>query len=322
MPNEKVTKTKSGMLMGQGGVTEAGYHSIETFLRCPKEYQFSSTRGIGKPMQYEPSYFTVGRMLHAGKAKWFARGFKTTEKTWQKMKAAMELEAHTGKLPPQRDALRDGLRYMEEYVEHWSKRPLPKPVAAEYKLGPAPFSAGDPFFLFRTARLDDVSYYPEQGGALCIGEMKSTSDSPTAVVDQYDLHGQTMLQFLLWKHAQEGEATHGKVAGTVLDIIKKGYGTQKSTFSRQFIPFSEYALEWFAKTFRANLRAAALTTWDADVPRNITACTRLAGRRRVNCDFKDLCKHGKSASAKFMLKETGSSLMKKEEWKGVCGPWE
>jgi len=320
--SEKVTKTKSGMLMGSGGVTEAGYHSIEAFLRCPKEYQFASVRGIGAPQQYEPPYFTVGRMLHAGKAKWFARGFRTTDKTWKAMQRAMELEAHTGKLPPTRDALRDGKRYMQEYVEYWSRRPMPKPLACEYKLGPAPFSAGDPFFLFRTARLDDVSYYPEFGGALCIGEMKSTSDGPAAVVDQYELHGQTMLQFLLWKHAKEGEATHGPVAGTVLDIIKKGYGGQKSSFMRQFIPFSQYALDWFTNTFRANLRAAAMTNWDAEVPRNITACTRMAGRKRVNCEFKELCKHGASASSKFVFKAGGASLRDKKAWQGARAPWE
>ena len=322
MASEKVTKSKSGVLVGSGGVTEAGYHSIESFLRCPKLFQFEKVRNIGLPQQYEPPYFTVGRMLHAGKAKWFSRGFRTTDKTWRAIQRAMELEAHTGKLPPKREALRDGLRYMEEYIEHWSKRPLPKPVACEYKLGPAPFSANDPFFLFRTARLDDVSHYPEAGGALAIGEMKSTSGSPGDVVEEYTLHGQTMLQYLLWRHSDNGEAQHGKVAGTVLDIIKKGYGREKSKFSRQFIPFDPYALEWFADTLRANLRAAALVTWDAEVPRNITACTRTAGRKKVVCDYRDLCAHGKSASIKYVQRATGSGLMHKEEWKGVKGPWE
>lgn len=318
---EVVRTTKSGVLVGQGGVTEAGWHSIEDWFICPKMFQFRHVRGIGTPAQYEPSYFTVGRMLHAGKAKWFARGFKTSEKTMKKVHAAAELEAHQGKLPPTREALRDGHRYIDEYVAHWSLRPLPKPVAAEYKVGPAPFSAGDPLFVFRTARLDDVSNYPEAGGTLCIGETKSTSGSVNDVVEEYTLHGQTMLQFLLWRHAPEGEEMHGKVAGTVLDVIKKGYGGKKSQFSRVFIPFSEYALDWFAKNLRANLRAAGGVDWDSEVPRNPKMCSRKVGNKLVVCEFRELCKHGRSGSIKYVFKDSGKSLTDKKMWKGETPPW-
>jgi hypothetical protein len=233
----------------------------------------------------------------------------------------MELEAHTGKLPPTREALRDGQRYMKEYIEHWSKRLKPEPLAAEYKLGPAPFAKDDPIFVYRTARLDDVSKYPEAGGTLCIGETKTTSGSPNDVKEQYTLHGQTMLQFLLWRHAPQGEAMHGPVAGTVLDIIKKGYGNERSKFDRVFIPFNEGALEWFTKTLRANLRAAAGVDWDADVPRNPAMCCRTIGRKLVVCDYRDLCIHGRSASVKYVFRDGGASLTDKKKWKGVVGPW-
>lgn len=284
-----------------------------------KEHQFSEVRGIRIPAAYEPPYFTIGRMLHAGKARWFARSFKTGTKTLRLIQEAMEAEMEMGKLPARRECIEQASKYMTEYIEYWKNRPLPEPRAAEHLVGPAPVKPGSPVQFHRTARLDDVSYYPEAGGQLCIGETKSTSDSIQACLDQYTLHGQPLLQRLLYKYAPQGEALLGPVAGVVLDVIQKGYNGP-SKFGRIFIPVTDHALTWFANNLEAQMRALAMIDWNADAPRNITMCTRMAGRKRIICEYRDLCIHGRSVSGKYTFAD-GSSLLKKESWKGEVPPW-
>jgi hypothetical protein len=313
---------KKKFLMGESGPSSAGWHKIESGLRCMKEYQYATVRNIQVPAQFEPPYFTIGRMLHAGKARWFARRFKTGTKTMRLIQEAMEAEAENGRLPAKAECLPMASKYMAAYVEHWKSRPLPEPVAAEHLVGPAPVKPGSPVQFHRTARLDDVSYYPEAAGQLCIGETKSTSDSIQACLDQYTLHGQPLLQRLLYKYAPQGEALLGPVAGVVLDVIQKGYGNQASKFGRIFIPVTDHALNWFANNLEAQMRALAMIDWDADAPRNITMCTRMAGRKRVICDYRDLCIHGKSASVKYTFGDGKSLLTHKPTAEKNRMPWE
>jgi len=310
------------VLLGESGPTAAGWHSIESFLQCPKRYQFQHIRGIREPLAQVPDHFAVGQMYHAGRARWFANKFSTTEESWQSIADAVRAAALENNLPVSPKAERQALVYLQEYVRHYSKRPLPTPVAAEYLVGPAPLKPGDPFFLYRTARLDDVSKYHEAGGALCVGESKTTSTTINDTVNQYTLHGQTMLQILLWKMAPQGEKTFGPVAGIMLDVVKKGYNGEPSDFGRRFIPITDYQLNWYAANMQRYLRAAAGVDWNADAPRNVSACTYLAGRMRVPCEFRDLCQHGRSASSKYVMRDgTRLGAWKPEPGKEVP-PWE
>lgn len=307
-------------MLGESGPSQAGWHQVETFLRCPKEYQFAHTRGISTPVAQEPDYFVVGRLVHAMRARWFSLRFRVDDEALQLIDKACDEEIENGKLPASLKAIQQAKVYFLEYRTHWAKRPKPSPVAAEYLLGPAPLAPDDPFFLFRTARLDDVSRYPEAGDALCIGESKTTSTSVNDCVNQYTLHGQPLLQAHLWKMAPQGEKTFGPIKGVMLDVIVKGYG-KPSQFARVFIPVTDHALEWFIKNMRAQLRAAASVDWNSDVPRNIGMCTRLVGRARVACPYRDLCSHGRSASIKYVLRDGSSLLTWKQDNEHKVAPW-
>lgn len=305
------------------GPSAAGWHKVESGFRCFKEYQYGEIRGITNPQADMPDPFAIGQMMHVGKAHWFSKHFSTDETVLSGIRDRMLEAAEKSKLPMSLDAQRSALRYFTEYVEHYRVRAKPKVLAAEYDIGPAPLDPGDPEFLWRTARLDDVSWYPEGGGALFIGEAKTTSTSVNDAVNQYSLHGQPMLQALLWKVAPQGEAKHGPIAGVMLDVIVKGYGGKKSTFARLPLPITQRALDWYAKNFRQRLRQLANVEWDTDVPRNIQACTRMVGRSRMACPFRDLCMHGRSATTKYVFKKDGSSLL---SWKPTetqtVNPWD
>lgn len=309
------------VILGESGPTQAGWHSIEAFLRCPKEFQFATVRGIRQPQTMTPEPLAVGALFHAGRARWFSLRFASDEKAWASITAAVQEEAANMRLPTSLAAEQRAMNLLNQYVDHYSKRVRPTPVAAEYLVGPASVDGTDPFAM-RTARLDDVSKYPEAGNKLCIGESKTTSTSVADTVNQYTLHGQPLLQILLWKHAPQGEAMHGPVAGVVLDVVVKPYGkNKKATFGRQFVPVSEHALAWYAQSLRGYLRAAAGVDWNAAAPRNVSACTRLIGRGRFACPFRDLCTHGRSAAAQYVLAD-GSAL---HQWKPSEGkevaPW-
>ncbi len=309
------------VILGKGGASEAGWHGIEKILLCEKEFQFNVVRGIHKPIEYTPDYFAVGSIFHAGRARWFSLKFETSSKAWKKIKQACEEEADVQQLPVTFKATKQALGYLTEYIEHYRVRPKPRPIAAEYLLGPAKFKPSDPFYMFRTAKLDDVSYYDEAGGKLCIGESKTTGAGIADCVNQYTLHGQPVLQYMLWKAAPQGEATYGPVAGTILDITKKGYGGKKCDFARVFIPFEERVLEWFHSSLAKKLQRAAEIGWDTTTDRNIAACTRMGGRGRVACSYRDLCMYGRAATIKYVMAD-GSSLAK---WKPTeerkVAPW-
>ncbi len=310
------------VLLGKGGASEAGWHGIEKIALCEKEYQYGQVRGIKRPSEFNPDHFSVGSIFHAGRARWFSRNFATGAKTWRLIKEACEEEAQNMELPVTFKATKQALVYLTEYIEHYRMLPKPRPIAAEYLLGPAKFKPSDPLYMFRTARLDDVSHYDEAAGQLCIGESKTTGAGIQDVVTQYKLHGQPLLQYMLWKVAPQGEAMHGPVAGTVLDITKKGYGGKKCQFSRVFVPFEPRVLEWFHNTLSHYLKRAAQIDWNTPTVRNIAACTRMGGRGRVSCDYIDLCSYGRSATIHYVMKD-GSSLTKfKPDHERKEAPWE
>jgi hypothetical protein len=308
------------VLVGESGPTQAGYHQMEAFLRCPFEYQLKAVRQVRPPVSETPEPLAVGALFHAGRARWFSKRFATCSSTWQSIADAMTEEAQKMSLPVSREAERLAMTLMNQYVEHYSTRVKPNPLAAEYLVGPAAVDGRDPFAM-RTARLDDVSRYPEAGNKLCIGEAKTTSKDVADCVNQYTLHGQPMLQVLLWKHSPQGEKMHGPVAGVMLDVAVKPTKTQKAKFSRMFLPVTDHALEWYVRSLRGYLRAMAGVEWNTEVPRNVTACTRPGAWGRAVCDFRDLCAHGRAAAGKYVTAD-GKSLA---VWKPSKGketpPW-
>ncbi len=311
------------VLLGQGGVTSAGWHSIESFYRCEKEYQFQHVRKIKLPTAETPDYFAVGIFFHAARAKWFSlRCVRTTETRTAVMEAIDEAR-ETLDIPATDDAVRRAQELIGMYMDHWSTRLLPRPEAAEYLLGPSALHLDDvPYSkLHVTARLDDVSYYPDAQG-LWIGEGKTTSGSIADCVKQYELHGQILLQAALWRVAPQGEARFGPIAGVMLDIVKKPYGKEKAQFARHALHINPKQLDWFVENLRGMRTNATNMTWDMKPVRNVTQCTRLVGRMRAVCPYRELCRHGKTASIHYTM-EDGSSLL---DWKPSPGqatpPWE
>lgn len=308
--------------VGAGGPTDAGWHSMADGIGCPKEGQYKHVRGVHLPLLQTPDHFAIGGMLHAGRATWFGAKFATDAATVEACRAACLKASEDHKLPVSQDAKDKALRYLDEYISFWSTRPRPQPVAAEYMVGPAPLQPGDQFPLWRTARLDDVSYYPEALNGLCIGEAKTTSGSIQDCIAQYTLHGQPLLQFVLWKNSNQGEKLHGPLKGVMLDIIKKGYGKEKSQFARHFVQVTDVTLAWYVKNMRRQLREYAAMDWNTDAERNIQYCTRIIGKSRAVCEYRDLCMHGRNAASKYVLRD-GSSMA---TWKPSPGqetpPWE
>lgn len=314
--------THTGALLGSGGASEAGWSQIQAGIGCMKEFQFRYIRGLREPQAATPDHFAIGSQVHAGRARWFAKGFGTDAATWASIQDAMRKAMEEEKLPVSIRALQMGERYMDEYIRHWARMPKPTPVACEYKLGPTHLEKGDPFFMWRTTRLDDVSKYPEALNGLCLGEAKTASASPNDVINQYTLHGQVLLQQVLWKMDPNGEAKYGPIKGTMLDIIQKSYDAKPSKFARHFMPTPPWAMTWFVRNLKQYMRGLAGIDWDTDAPRNISRCTRIEGKARITCEFRDLCMSGRSATAKYVMGK-GESLM---SWRPAPGkmtpPWE
>jgi hypothetical protein len=316
----KKTKTPK-VLLGKGGVSSAGWHKIESFLRCPKAYQFGQVRGIHKPAACTPEHFAVGILFHAMRARWFATKFQDITKCWDKILDACREAKEACELPVTLESEQKALDLIQQYMKHWLLQPRPTPVAAEYLLGPAPLRATDSWFNYRTARLDDLSRYPEAGGELCIGESKTTSTSVGDTVTQYTLHGQPLMQMALYKMCPNGEAKYGPIAGVMLDVTVKGYEGKPAKFGRAFVPVKQDVVAWYVESMMGYLKAAEMVGWDTPVPRNTHGCTYQAGRMRVVCEYRDLCMYGKEASGQYVLRG-GKSLRDTSAWNGEVPPWE
>lgn len=289
------------VILGEGGPSEFGYHQIASYLSCPKKFQMEKVRHIEKAGAVKtPIHFAVGSLFHAMRANWFANRFDLSDETWNRMKRAAQKAAEEYELPVDIEAERLALRYMQEYMDHYSVQPLPDPVAAEYLLGPTCLEEGD-LRTQRTARLDDVSRYNEAGGRLCIGESKTTGTDIGTTINEYVLHGQPMLQALLWELAPQGAALYGPAEGVMLDIVAKGRGGERCKFQRVFVPLTRRSLDWYRANLVRALRAAANVTYESNEERRITSCTEMRGGARVACQFRELCVHGEEAASEYMV---------------------
>ena len=197
--------SRPAVLLGEGGASGLGWSNIESFLRCGKEFQLKVIRGIGTPQAVTPDAFAVGGLFHAGRAYWFSTRFDSSPETWAAVREVVRKDAGAWNLPITSEAETRALELLLAYMNHYALREHPDPIAAEYMLDATELSLGDQATL-RTTRLDDVSRYPEAGGQLCIGEAKTTSESVAECIKQYTLHGQIMLQALLWRKHPNGEA--------------------------------------------------------------------------------------------------------------------
>lgn len=303
------------------GATSNGWHQIMDAFYCLHLYKLRQVVKLRKPLLGTPDPLAKGSLFHVGRAGWYESGFKTSTAVITGVRRAMEQAFEEAPHPMTHTALADAWSYVEQYIEHWSMRPLPKVVGVEYLLGPIPLSGAHKWWLQRTARLDDVSFYPEApNGALCIGECKTTSVGADDVANEYDLHGQLLMQYLLWRAAPNGEAKHGPAAYVMLDVVKKGYGKEKCTFARMPVHVTQTSLGWYLPMMEAKLKETALITAESQVPRNITACTRQIGRMRVPCEFRELCKRGDSVASAYVTEDGTSAAKAFASWK--VKPWD
>lgn len=305
---------KREIVLGKGGASPAGWSSIESFFRCPKEFQFRSVRGIHKPSRQDIDALAIGKLFHAGRSVWFANKFSVNDAALAAIAKEMVTQREENELPISQDAFDRAVTIMNAYIEHWEKRAKPVPVEVEVLIDTEVFGQR------RTARLDDVSFYPEAGNQLCIGEAKTTSETVGAVENIYTLHGQTLGQHILWRKALNGMAQHGRVAGTMIDVVEKKYGNEKPKFGRVFLPVSEFSISWFEQSLAFYAEAASRVKWDTEVPRNIVSCTRQYGKMKAPCEFRELCLHGSSATGMYVLKN-GDSLKDRSKWEGEKEPW-
>lgn len=308
------------VLVGSGGRTEAGSGDTSLIMKCPKAYQYQ-TRGITIPASITLPHFSVGLVFAAMRKRWFALKFDSSEATWQKLIAEARRETLKQKLPVRPEDEAFAIAFFAQYMEYWLKFPRPKPVAVELKLGPVALIPGDPRELWRTARLDDLSYYPEAGGALCLGEAKTTSQTPNVVKQEYELHVQPLLYTALYMRSKHGEAKHGPALGLVLDVAQKPYERKKASFSRIFIEIRKEAVLNFVESARYYVEIAKRIKWDTPVMRTYR-CTEMHGRARVDCIYKDLCRFGAAGASKYVMLD-GTPLRKYDHTsQGRTKPWE
>lgn len=297
-------------IFNEGGASGMGWSEIAAFLRCPREYQLSKVIGVVKPKQATPDYFAVGTMVHAGRAAWMSRKQAMDSETdafiASELERVCKVYEDSG-YPVSPKARVDGARYVTEYREHYSMREAPRTVAVEHMMGPFTLSDEQTPEQARTARLDDFGFYPEFGGRLAIGECKTTSATPAAVLKEYEMHGQPSLYQLLWRRAPQGEAQFGPIAGVVFDVIQKGYGGKKCTFARVPLFTPEFQLKWFSEELSASIRESRAMKPSDKAHRNVTACTRASGNGRVQCDYHALCLYGPAAKGDYTMAD-GSPL--------------
>ncbi len=293
----------------KGGATAEGWHELQALFRCEWEYVAGKIRKIVPAGVTEtPEPLARGLVFHAMRAKWFELDFKWRPEEEAKVLEAARLEGQNQRLPISARDEQIAIALFRDYAAHYQYMPLPKPVGVEYTIEPTEVVPG----FTRTARLDDVSFYQEGGGSLWIGEAKTTSASMAQTINYYEMSGQLMLQWLLWKHAENGEKKFGPVSGIMLDIAKYADGKGPAEFQRVAVPITENMTNWFKESLRTTLswrKQIQADGWDAPVVRNPTACQRISAAGRVGwCEFRDLCKHGRAASGNYQF-EDGRSLL-------------
>jgi hypothetical protein len=319
-----MTADQPDVILGKGGPSAYGYHKWGSSLECHKKYQLSEIRKIKIPLDQAPLALAVGAMFHAGRARWFANRFDVSAASWESIIAATKesMEELSAPCPP--EAERKALDLLNQYFDHYGKKEKADPVAAEYLLQ-SKLDPDDPDEMMFSARLDDVSRYPEAGGRLCIGEGKTASDTANCLAE-YRLHPQPLLQAALWKMSPEGESKYGPIAGVMLDVVRKPQnrktGETKAGFMRTLLPINDRMLEWYMKSVREARRQTLSLDWNSDANRNTANCTRMYGRARVPCQYQELCMYGRNAAGLYQFEDGGEV----SEWTSSPGkevaPWD
>ncbi len=309
------TKKSPRLVPFSFGASSRGWHAIESFIRCPKEYQFSKVRQVQPRTMHLPEPLSVGLLIHAARAQylWDMRD----PANWEE---AVTLYAETFPLREKQrlapNAIDIAMRTFREYVRYWKVRPAPRPLAVEHEIKPKALIDGAPPWAWRGARLDSVERWQ---GKAWIGEAKTTSSSWKKVNDTYLLHGQTMLQAALW--GREETERFGPLGGILMDVIVKPSGKKEAQPQpRVAMPIEKMqtAMKWFVRDFTTWVMQTHLVTWDATVERKPN-CMRAYGP----CDYRDLCLYGKKGTGGFVVGDARAPL---QNWTAVPGksvsPWE
>lgn len=279
------------------GASPKGWHAIEAVFHCGKKFELEHYWGLRRPMTMTPDALGVGGLFHQGRAHWFHNGFQTGAAYWETLKAFVQEAALLYALPVKEDTINRTLNYLDQYCTHWSSRVKPRVKHVEYPLKAAILP---PEFDDRTARIDDVSEYPDSNWKLAIGECKTASTDVNRVVNEYTLHGQPVKQVILWEAAANGERTYGPVEYVLLDIVIKGYGKEKCQFARQAVRIYDHTKNWYLPMLAKKVSEAEGIMDGKPGDRNITSCTRAIGKMLVPCTFRDLCQRGKSATPAYV----------------------
>lgn len=305
-----MTPNAHGVLVGSAreGPSIAGFHKVVTLQRCETEYRYAESLGL-KPVDAKPNAaFDVGTFTHHGRAMWFAsQCTKHPDDVCQDISDMVRADGNPIKIQAEREAQ----RLITKYIKHWSLYPKPHVRAVEYQLGPAPLKERDPFFLYRTARLDDVSIYPDALNQLCIGDLKTTSDTISGIVNEYRQSGQFMTYALLWDMAKEGREffNNTQIPGIMIDIVTKD---ENPKFHRELLTITEHQKRWWYENMSHLLRRAANITGTTPTSRNTTQCARAISRRgSYLCPFHKLCQYGSSATGQYTFPD--GRLMSEEK---------
>lgn len=282
------------------GHSGMGWHQIEPFTRCPKEYQYARVRKIRPHQPCLPEPLGVGLLLHAARAQWLYDDRAKTSPWREAMHAYAKVIENEEHQKLSGGAFTIAERHFLGYVDYWSKRPTTKVLAVEHQLELRGLGADFPAWAHRTARLDSIEKHM---GKTWIGEAKSTSGSAHQLADTYMLHGQILLQVALW--GEKETAQFGPLAGVLIDPIIKSRGKAPSSGAPRIeIPIHTmgHALFWFKRDFKMWVMQASMIDRNSWVERR-PVCMRPYGP----CSYRDLCLGGRRAANQY-VDEHGKAL--------------
>lgn len=296
------------------GASSKGWHEIQPFTICPKDYQYGVVRKIRQVAPSIPEGLSYGLFMHAARAQWLHDGYKGD--VWREalVEYGRQAEEHN-KLPMAAGMLAAATKDFEEYTKYWLKRPRPEVLAIEYELKARGLKPDAPAWAHRTARLDSIERWQ---GKVYIGEFKSTSRTDKHVAELYAVNGQTLLQVALW--SDEETKRFGPLAGILLDVVSKGTKSRPARGNPRIIIRKEqlsHALTWFHREFKQWVMNASTIEWNSTVPRSMV-CMRPHGP----CRWRPLCARGRDGAGQFQLGD-GTQMHK---WKPSPGkevpPWD
>jgi hypothetical protein len=297
------------------GSSGRGWHEIQPFTMCPKEYQFARLRKISPNQVYMSEAFSFGLYVHAARAQWLYDNRQGD--LWKEaMKNYGDQCQETEKFKLHPKSYGAALRDFQGYVDYWRVRPNTQPIAIEYMLEARPLIPNAPQWTWRTARLDSIER--DISGKIWIGEFKSTGFGVGKVNELYALHGQILLQACLW--GEEETSKFGPLAGILMDPLVKGDDKKPGKGGERLqLPLAnmQHAMQWFRKDFTTWVMQASMIDWNSWVERR-PVCMRAQGP----CTYRALCKDGRDAGLDYVT-EDGEILTK---WKPTKGkevpPWE